>query len=117
MSHRSGRKLREPGERFLMRHYQYRSPRQVALRFETRRKKRAMQAFTSPHGEFWYERIDEFRKAAVPAQRCRRWEDAGSVPSIQASDVFRYRARRLLHQAQKLPRNLRGRLFPPTKRG
>jgi hypothetical protein len=112
VSHVSGRKPREASERFVMRHYQYRSPSQVALRLETRQKRRAAAETATgiPQRSFWYEQTEAFRDHVVPAHRCRRWEAGEEAPSVTTSDVLRYRARWLRYAIQKLPRNLRGRL-------
>jgi len=117
LAHVSGRRPREASKRFVMRHYQYRGPSQVALRLETRRKRRAAAEAAAgfPQRSFWYEQSDDFRDHVVPAKRCRRWEEGDEAPSVKASDVLRYRTRRLRLALEKLPRNLRARLGLPTK--
>jgi len=117
VAHVSGRKPREASERFVMRHYQYRGPSQVALRLETRRKRLiAAEAEAGvPQREFWYEQTDSFRDHVVPSHRCRRWEEGEEAPSVTTSDLLCYWARRLRNTLQKLPRNLRRSLVRRVK--
>jgi hypothetical protein len=65
---REGRPYRDAQKMLIVRHYRYRSPRQVALRYETRQ--------TSPvpgYGHFRYEGSGRFGDKVYPSWRLRYW--------------------------------------------
>lgn len=88
-----------------VRHYRYRSPSQVARRYNTRT--------TSPvegYGQFRYDNLTSFESIARYPRKCRRWPDGDETCRINPLDVFRARTTMLFHRlARRLSRHWRTR--------
>lgn len=100
--HADGRELRRFGPSMCVRHYRYRSPAQVALRFRTRRAEGGVR-------RFGYDRSAEFAGYVRPAAACVLWDGLSDLQVPQA-ELRRARLRRLatltLRRVQRTVRRL-----------
>lgn len=91
-----GAKLNVYRRKALVRHYRFRSPAQVARRFQTRQEQRL-----AGYSGFDYDKTQDFRSYAVPKGACRLWREDQEHPKPTWLDFLRYQLGRLRRGARR----------------
>jgi hypothetical protein len=99
------RPLKNSRQELLVRHYRYRSPRQVAGRAATRR-----DSPPADYGQFRYETTGDFAKLVLPANQCREWPDPSTELIVPQRELLRARLcmgwTRILRKIERTVRRL-----------
>lgn len=82
----AGNPLKRSRRQLLVRHYRYRSPRQVAERFNTRK-----QSPPPGYGQFRYETAADFASYVRPAWQCRHWPEDETDMVVPRTELWRAR--------------------------